>query len=124
VFISPLCPAMLSYLFLCLYSFPRKFPPSCSFHTTNFSNLANWIYHRSQAPSRVKVFSLRIFPAPPLYFLPCLSPPCLSVLSVVGVPRATLRGLHLYNVVELDAKAVTAAIAACPHLEDLEVIGL
>lgn len=35
-----------------------------------------------------------------------------------------MRGLHLYNVVELDAKAVTAAIAACPRLEDLELIGL
>ncbi|GAQ86651.1 hypothetical protein KFL_003020110 [Klebsormidium nitens] len=49
----------------------------------------------------------------------------LHVLSPAqSAAGANLHALHLYNVVELDGRAVTAALASCPRLHDLEVIGL
>ncbi|KAH9301885.1 hypothetical protein KI387_013468, partial [Taxus chinensis] len=50
---------------------------------------------------------------------------CLDTLSLEnGVAGALLKTLHLFNIDEMDSKALCNAISSCPSLSDLEVVGL
>lgn len=50
---------------------------------------------------------------------------CLDTLSLKnGAAGALLKTLHLYNIDEMDSKALCKAISFCPSLADLEVVGL
>ncbi|KAJ8492700.1 hypothetical protein OPV22_014421 [Ensete ventricosum] len=50
---------------------------------------------------------------------------CLLALSVDGgAAGILLRSLHLYNIDKMDNSALCTALSSCPHLLDLEVVGL
>ncbi|XP_054813226.1 F-box protein At4g02760-like isoform X1 [Prosopis cineraria] len=50
---------------------------------------------------------------------------CLSPLNGCGgAPGTLLRKLHLYNIERIDNASLCAALAACPSLLDLEIVGL
>lgn len=50
---------------------------------------------------------------------------CLDTLSLEnGAAGALLKTLHLYNIDEMDSRALCKAISFCPSLADLEVVGL
>lgn len=50
---------------------------------------------------------------------------CLDTLSLEnGAAGSLLKTLHLYNIDEMDSKALCKAISFCPSLADLEVVGL
>ncbi|KAM5563723.1 F-box protein SKIP17 [Rosa sericea] len=54
-----------------------------------------------------------------------LSRSCLSPLGGdSGAPGALLRKLHLYNIERMDNASLCGALAACPSLIDLEIVGL
>eukprot|EP01018_Ginkgo_biloba_P032664 Gb_01688 [translate_table: standard] len=50
---------------------------------------------------------------------------CLDTLSLDnGASGALLKTLHLFNIDEMDSKALCKAISCCPSLLDLEIVGL
>ncbi|KAF7818331.1 F-box protein [Senna tora] len=50
---------------------------------------------------------------------------CLSPLNGYGgAPGSLLRKLHLYNIERMDNASLCGALAACPSLLDLEIVGL
>lgn len=55
----------------------------------------------------------------------CLTRSCLDTLSLEnGASGSLLKTLHLYNIDEMDNKALCKALSFCPSLADLEVVGL